>query len=259
MPELFVNDPGTVLAAGCSNNATTISVASSSGYPGTGNFRIKIDHEIMLVTAVAGTSWTVTRGVETTTATTHLSGAAVNHILTAGSYKQLLADRLCYVVFRAGMQQATIPSLGFSTGSDGPTATNVTGTDSITASASFANGVIQRVHDHFLLPTDWAAPLSLDVLWRTAAITNTVKWQIEIGAINVNTIFNPTFNAPTVVTVAPAGTANWMTLTTITGIDTTGLAANRTLYFRFSRLGTTDTLTVPAELLSLRFVMSRTP
>ena len=84
--ELYVNDPGTTLAAAItSTGATTISVSSSTGYPSTGNFRILVDTELMLVTSVSGTTWTVTRGIESTTAATHLNGVAVNHILTQGA------------------------------------------------------------------------------------------------------------------------------------------------------------------------------
>ena len=258
MAEKFVNDPGTALSVGCTSSATTITVVNASGYPTTGNFRIKIDDELMIVTSVSGAVWTVTRGAESTTATAHAGGTAVNHVFTAGAYQQALADRNCYVVFRAALQQSSVASLGFSYGADGPTAVTVTGTTSLAGAASFAAGAIQRVHDHFLLPSDYNGIVQLDVLWRTTATTNSVKWQIEVGAIASGAIFDPTLNTATVATVSPAGTTLQTTLTTITGIDTTGLAANKTCYFRFSRLGTTDTLTSAAELLALRFVLSRT-
>jgi hypothetical protein len=57
---------------------TTISVPSATGFPSTGTFRIRVDDENMTVTAGAGTTtWTVTRGVNSTLATTHAIGAAV--------------------------------------------------------------------------------------------------------------------------------------------------------------------------------------
>ena len=83
--EQYVNDPGTSLAAAItSTSATTLTVASGTGYPSGGNFRIKVDSELMLVTGVSGTTWTVTRGIESTAAATHLSGASVNAVFTAG-------------------------------------------------------------------------------------------------------------------------------------------------------------------------------
>jgi hypothetical protein len=56
---------------------TTVSVASASGFP-TSAFRIRIDDELMNVTSGFGTTtWTVTRGVNGSTATTHASGQSV--------------------------------------------------------------------------------------------------------------------------------------------------------------------------------------
>ena len=82
--ELYVNDPGTTLASPALSSDTSIVVNSSAGYPSTGNFRILVGTEIMIVTAVSGTTWTVTRAAEGTSASGYPSTTAVNHILTAG-------------------------------------------------------------------------------------------------------------------------------------------------------------------------------
>ncbi|HEY4364950.1 MAG TPA: hypothetical protein VGN17_28560 [Bryobacteraceae bacterium] len=83
--EQYVNDPGTTLNGTINNSVTSLTVASSTGYPSGGNFRILIDSEIMIVTAVSGTTWTITRGAEGTTAASHTNGATINSILTAGA------------------------------------------------------------------------------------------------------------------------------------------------------------------------------
>lgn len=85
MPELYTNNPGTTLNGSIISSDTTLVVASATGFPGAGNFRIRIDDEIILVTACSGTSWTVTRGAEGTTAAGHANGVDVNHVLTAGA------------------------------------------------------------------------------------------------------------------------------------------------------------------------------
>jgi hypothetical protein len=65
--------------------------AAPAGLQVSGQFRIVIDSEIMLVTAGAsGTSWTVTRGgslsaPDTCTPSTHPIGATIYHYLTAGA------------------------------------------------------------------------------------------------------------------------------------------------------------------------------
>ena len=85
------NDPGTTLASNATSGATTISVISSSGYPsGATEFRILVDSELMLVTNITGTTWTVTRGIEGTTAASHTSGAAVNSVVTAAGFDKML-------------------------------------------------------------------------------------------------------------------------------------------------------------------------
>lgn len=91
--ELFANNPSTTLASGALSGDATITVASSTGFPaavtGTSQFRILVESEIMIVTNVSGTTWTVTRGAESTTAAAHSSGVAVTHVVTAAALKNL--------------------------------------------------------------------------------------------------------------------------------------------------------------------------
>ncbi len=66
-----INQAGGITAA-----ATTLTVASSAGFP-TVPFVVRIDSELMQVTQISGTVWTVTRGFDGTTAVTHANGAVV--------------------------------------------------------------------------------------------------------------------------------------------------------------------------------------
>ena len=62
----------TTLPSAINATQTTITVASATGFPASA-FRIRIDDELMNVTAGFGTtSWTVTRGVNSSTATSHV-------------------------------------------------------------------------------------------------------------------------------------------------------------------------------------------
>ena len=92
--EQFSNNAQTTLSGGIDNVVTSLTVASASGFPTSGNFRIIIDGEILLVTAVSGTTFTVTRGAEGTAATSHGSGSSVTHVITAASLPQAVLDRL---------------------------------------------------------------------------------------------------------------------------------------------------------------------
>ena len=68
----------TTLNGGISAVTTSITVTAFTGFPGTGDYRIKIGTEILLVTGGQGTlTWTVTRGVDDTTAVAHTNGNAV--------------------------------------------------------------------------------------------------------------------------------------------------------------------------------------
>jgi type II secretory pathway pseudopilin PulG len=75
--------PTTTLNGALSATATTVVVTSTTGFPTSPPFRIQVDSEIMLVTAVSGTTWTVQDSsgsrapMDGTTAATHASGATV--------------------------------------------------------------------------------------------------------------------------------------------------------------------------------------
>lgn len=92
--EQFVNDPSTTLNGTITSVATSIVVTSSAAFPTTGNFRIRMEAELCLVTAVSGSTWTVTRGIENTSPVSHASGTAVNAYLTAGALTQFSTETL---------------------------------------------------------------------------------------------------------------------------------------------------------------------
>jgi len=92
LPELFANNFTTTLGAAVTASATTITVAAVAppALQGVGQFHVAVgsgaDLEYMLVTGgAATTTWTVTRGAEGSTAAAHLSGAVVQHVVTAGA------------------------------------------------------------------------------------------------------------------------------------------------------------------------------
>ena len=89
MAERLANDFATALSSSVSSSATSLPVAAAAptALQG-GEFRVRVDDELMLVTATGsgGSSpWTVTRGAEGTTAAAHASAAVVTHVLTAGA------------------------------------------------------------------------------------------------------------------------------------------------------------------------------
>ena len=111
--ETFANLPSTTVPAGADapsgGTSETWTVASSSTFPAaaTGVTQFHVSDpaqpsEIILVTNVSGTTWTVTRGAESTTPVAHAAGFTVKQVVTAG--------------FLGGMLtlQATTGSAGYS-------------------------------------------------------------------------------------------------------------------------------------------------
>jgi hypothetical protein len=84
--------------------ATTINVASVAAFPANPPFKIRIDNEILNVTAMAATVWAVTRGVDGSAAASHDAGAqvilALRTPLASRAQARLAADRPGEVVLR---------------------------------------------------------------------------------------------------------------------------------------------------------------
>lgn len=83
----------TNLTATINNSATTVQVASTDGFPASTPFTLALDYgaaneELVDVTAVAGLSLTVTRGVDNTPASTHNTGALVRHTSSARDFRE---------------------------------------------------------------------------------------------------------------------------------------------------------------------------
>jgi len=82
----------TTLASGVSPANTTITVASTTGFPAA-PYVLAIDagaasQELVLVTAVGGLTLTVTRGYDSTIAATHEAGATVSHSHAAIDFRE---------------------------------------------------------------------------------------------------------------------------------------------------------------------------
>lgn len=94
MVEQFANNASTTLASGINASVTSVPLISSQKFSATGNFRIIIDSELMLVTAnnTGTNTLTVVRGQEGTTAISHNSGTNVIQIITAGAIAQMKTD-----------------------------------------------------------------------------------------------------------------------------------------------------------------------
>jgi hypothetical protein len=91
-PEQFVQDQLGTLNGAISAAATSLTITSTTGWPTTGDFRIQIGGELILVTGVAGAVWTIERGIEGTGAATHADLDTVEAKLTGGALARFLRD-----------------------------------------------------------------------------------------------------------------------------------------------------------------------
>jgi hypothetical protein len=88
MAENYANSVATTLNGAIDDSTTSVIVTSTSGFPSV-NFVALIGSELVLATGLGGSTYTVTRGVEGTTAAAHDSGAAFTHVLSAASLSRL--------------------------------------------------------------------------------------------------------------------------------------------------------------------------
>ena len=180
--------------------------------------------------------------------------------LTAGGFPLRLesfeAARVRYLLFRAAAVQQGVASLGFSSPlNNGPMPIAVIDDESgiITGWASFAEHQNNCIQDHFLLPSNWADPMSLDIVWRANTTIGSVIWWFESCCVPVGTVLEENyFNPRQVVTTIASGIPYTLTTSTIQ-IDTSNFTSDGEVFFRLTRDGGDDTVNVPVELLSLRF------
>jgi hypothetical protein len=102
MAELTTNAAQTTLNGSITNVAATMVVTSATGFPASGNFRCLISaegantDEIVTVTAVSGTTFTISRATEAyagvQSASAHGNAAMVTHVLTSGGLAGIIDD-----------------------------------------------------------------------------------------------------------------------------------------------------------------------
>jgi len=154
--EVFANDARDAVNTAMNASVTSLVVKSASTFPTTGNFRVIIGTEIMLVTAVSGATFTVVRGHEGTTATTHAAEDVVTGIVTSGAIEQMAKD---YVPL-----WKNTPQLG--------SLTNAAGTNLLSTDFTWINqgsAVVTDIFQGIKVTTDRTATLSVRSLVKTAS------------------------------------------------------------------------------------------
>lgn len=94
MVERLANFGETTLSGDLDGSQTTVTVSNGALFPSSGNYRIVVDEELMLVTARSTNDLTVTRGIESTSAVAHTNGANVKMVLTAAGLTTFTSEAI---------------------------------------------------------------------------------------------------------------------------------------------------------------------
>jgi len=193
MAEKFSNNGRSTLSGAINSAVTSLTVASASSFPTTGNFRIKIDSELLLVTAVSTNTFTVTRGIESTTAASHSSGATVTHVITAGAFDTFV--------------QGTTPSGAVVGTTDNQTLSGktlsgveingaVTGTYTLGGTPTFPSSVATLTGTQTLTNKTLTAPV-ISTISNTGTVTLPTSTDTLVGRATTDTLTNKTITSPT--------------------------------------------------------------
>ena len=157
------------------------------------------------------------------------------------------------IIFKAAIAQSGSPLLGMSFGStSAPTGAIIAGSNVLAAVELFAGGTY--VQDHFPLPDNWAGPLDLNIYWLSTSGTAAPTWSVQVQGEGSGATFDSAYNAAGTAT-ATVTASNILVITSISGIDVTGVSGGQLLLFKFGR---SDAGVDNAGLLELRFTVNRT-
>lgn len=215
----------TTLASGVTASDTTIPVSSTSGFPAV-DFVLALDYgtasqELVLVTGVAGTTLTVTRGYDSTPATAHDAGAVVVHTHSAADF----ADSRTH-------EAATANVHGITGGFVGTTDAQVLSNKDLTASSNSFPTTLALASD--------LNEVSLTLNNHTTSTAAHGATGANVGTTNVQTLTNKTLSTGTKIGAGTDVSGAWVAYTpTWTAATTAPSIGNGSLTGRYMQAGKT--------------------
>lgn len=90
--ETWSNGGSSTLNGGITAGATSLTVTSATSFPAYPDFKIKINDEVLTVTAISGNVFTVERAVDDTAAAAHSDGDTVTNVVTRDGLERAFQD-----------------------------------------------------------------------------------------------------------------------------------------------------------------------
>jgi hypothetical protein len=190
----------TTLNGAISSSVTSIVVAANATFPGTGSYTIIVDNEEMTVTAGQGTNtWTVTRGVNGTTAAPHSANAPVSQVSVSVSSASGFPSSGSYTI-QVDSEQMTV------TGGQGTTTWLVTPAANGTTAASHVSGAMvsqtpDPVNGHYYCyrmvstsASSWTATASFPATQMGLVATSVTINNVSSGLLKRNDTIVVTYN-----------------------------------------------------------------
>ena len=215
----------TTLASGVTASDTTIPVSSTSGFPAV-DFVLALDYgtasqELVLVTGVAGTTLTVTRGYDSTPATAHDAGAVVVHTHSAADF----ADSRTH-------EAATANVHGITGGFVGTTDAQVLSNKDLTASSNSFPNTLALASD--------LNEVSLSLNNHTTSTAAHGATGANVGTTNVQTLTNKTLSTGTKIGAGTDVSGAWVAYTPTWSASVTAPSlGNGTLTGYYQQIGKT--------------------
>lgn len=160
-----------------------------------------------------------------------------------------------YQSYPAAICVSGVAGSGFNLPSaNAPTPACINSGTSVVGVLQFTAATTQSIQGHLELPADWTGAIDLELATSSSDSTHAASVAVQTVCVGSAAYSNPTFNSAQTLSVTNAATSA-RTLTSQTGLTTTGCSAGNELFYKIAP--TTTSFTGTFDLLTVRFIVRR--